>query len=203
MGKIGLFNLEDQFAFYGAYHNNPVNIAIHEFFVWPIFFTALVILYFIPPFFNLPNLEFSLWQSHVVLVWNVGFIVALIYAAYYVILDPKAGSLGALLCALCWVVSSFVARPLGFSLAWKVVLVAQVVCWTAQFIGHGVFEKRAPALFDNLAQALVMAPFFVLLEALQTLFGYEPYPGFQASVQAKIEANIKEWKEKHHKLIMS
>ncbi|RYR09121.1 hypothetical protein Ahy_A05g024440 [Arachis hypogaea] len=200
MGKIGLFNLEDQFAFYGAYHNNPVNIAIHEFFVWPIFFTALVILYFIPPFFNLPNLEFSLWQSHVVLVWNVGFIVALIYAAYYVILDPKAGSLGALLCALCWVVSSFVARPLGFSLAWKVVLVAQVVCWTAQFIGHG---KRAPALFDNLAQALVMAPFFVLLEALQTLFGYEPYPGFQASVQAKIEANIKEWKEKHHKLIMS
>ncbi|XP_057758969.1 2-hydroxy-palmitic acid dioxygenase mpo1-like [Arachis stenosperma] len=203
MGKIGLFNLEDEFAFYGAYHNNPVNIAIHEFFVWPIFFTALVILYFIPPFFNLPNLEFSLWQSDVVLVWNVGFIVALIYAAYYVILDPKAGSLGALLCALCWVVSSFVARPLGFSLAWKVVLVAQVVCWTAQFIGHGVFEKRAPALFDNLAQALVMAPFFVLLEALQTLFGYEPYPGFQASVQAKIEANIKEWKEKHHKLIMS
>ncbi|MED6161591.1 hypothetical protein PIB30_062290 [Stylosanthes scabra] len=203
MGKIGLFNLEDHFAFYGAYHSNPVNIAIHELFVWPIFFTALVILYFIPPFFNLPSLEFSLWGSHVVLVWNLGFLVALIYAAYYVILDPKAGSLAALICALCWVVASFVARQLGLSLAWKVVLVVQVVSWSAQFIGHGVFEKRAPALFDNLVQALVMAPFFVLLEALQILFGYEPYPGFQASVQAKIEANIEEWKEKKHKLITS
>lgn len=24
------------------------------------------------------------------------------------------------------------------------------VCWIAQFLGHGVAEKRAPALFDNL-----------------------------------------------------
>ena len=74
----------------------------------------------------------------------------------------------------------------------KVVLVAQLVCWTMQFIGHGVFEaslchaisldtmyfvitpidlqtlsslqKRAPALLDNLVQAFLMAPFFVLLE---------------------------------------
>lgn len=70
----------------------------------------------------------------------------------------------------------------------------QIVCWTGQFIGHGVFEvsycyinsisnlnisyinvseneiihfqKRAPALLDNLIQAFVMGPFFVLLEVL-------------------------------------
>ncbi|KAJ6899859.1 hypothetical protein NC652_026113 [Populus alba x Populus x berolinensis] len=83
----------------------------------------------------------------------------------------------------------------------QVVLVAQIICWTGQFIGHGVFEKRAPALLDNLVQAFVMAPFFVLLEALQTSFGYEPYPGFHASVQAKIDAEIKEWKEKKLKLL--
>ncbi|KAJ6357311.1 hypothetical protein OIU78_005217 [Salix suchowensis] len=82
------------------------------------------------------------------------------------------------------------------SFCWTIaVLVAQIICWTGQFIGHGVFEKRAPALLDNLVQAFVMAPFFVLLEALQTSFGYEPYPGFHASVQAKIGAQIKEWKE--------
>lgn len=77
-------------------------------------------------------------------------------------------------------------------------MVAQIVCWTGQFIGHGVFEvlnllfltlsvtscpfclhtleilchdcnllqKRAPALLDNLAQAFLMAPFFVLLEVI-------------------------------------
>lgn len=27
-----------------------------------------------------------------------------------------------------------------------------VASWIAQFIGHGVFEKRAPALFNNLTQ---------------------------------------------------
>ncbi|KAI7978814.1 putative endoplasmic reticulum membrane protein C16E8.02 [Camellia lanceoleosa] len=45
-----------------------------------------------------------------------------------------------------------------------VVLAAQLFCWTGQFIGHGIFEKRAPALLDNLAQAFLMAPYFVFLE---------------------------------------
>ncbi|CAA2983319.1 uncharacterized endoplasmic reticulum membrane [Olea europaea subsp. europaea] len=76
-----------------------------------------------------------------------------------------------------------------------VVLASQLFCWTGQFIGHGVFEKRAPALLDNLVQAFLMAPFFVLLEAL-SFFGYEPYPGFNTRVKAKIDAEIKEWKEK-------
>lgn len=40
----------------------------------------------------------------------------------------------------------------------------QVACWVAQFVGHGVFEGRRPALLDNVAQAFFMAPVFVLLE---------------------------------------
>ncbi|KAI8022755.1 Phenylalanine--tRNA ligase alpha subunit, cytoplasmic [Camellia lanceoleosa] len=39
-----------------------------------------------------------------------------------------------------------------------------VVLLDRQFIGHGIFEKRAPALLDNLAQAFLMAPYFVFLE---------------------------------------
>ncbi|KAE8023233.1 hypothetical protein FH972_008956 [Carpinus fangiana] len=201
MGKIGVFDLEKHFAFYGAYHRNQINIAIHMLFVWPILFTALLILYFTPSLFNLPHIEFSLFGNDVILVLNVGFLFALIYSVFYVCLDVKAGSLAALLCAICWVASSFIASRLGFSLAWKVVLVAQLLCWTVQFIGHGIFEKRAPALLDNLVQAFVMAPFFVLLEALQMFFGYEPYPGFHAIVQAKIEADINEWQEKKQTLI--
>jgi len=45
--------------------------------------------------------------------------------------------------------------------------------WVAQFIGHGVFEGRAPALLDNLVQAIFLAPFFVWLEIL-FYFGYRP-----------------------------
>lgn len=66
--------------------------------------------------------------------------------------------------------------------------------WIGQFIGHGVFERRAPALKDNLVQgesyparflfgngnrrgklmvALVTAPFFVHLELMFGLFHCE------------------------------
>ncbi|KAI7725217.1 hypothetical protein M8C21_015175 [Ambrosia artemisiifolia] len=195
MAKIGLFDLEKHFAFYGAYHSNPVNIFIHMLFVWPILFTSLVILYFTPPLINNNN-NISLPNG---LVLNYGLLFTVIYAVFYVCLDVKAGSFAGLLCFVCWVFGSFVAQHLGFSLAWKVVLAAQLFCWTGQFIGHGVFEKRAPALLDNLTQAFLMAPFFVLLEALQMAFGYEPYPGFHARVKAKVDANIKEWKESKQK----
>nr|GMC48351.1 uncharacterized endoplasmic reticulum membrane protein C16E8.02-like [Ipomoea batatas] len=193
---MGLFDLEKHFAFYGSYHNNKVNIFIHMLFVWPIFFTSLVLFYFTPPIFSDSTVQLC---CHTVLVFNFGFLFAMVYGIYYIGLDRKAGFLGALLCFFCWVSSSHLAHRLGFSCAWKLVLAAQVICWAGQFIGHGVFEKRAPALLDNLAQAFLMAPFFVLLEALQSFFGYEPYPGFHDSVQAKIDAEIKEWKEKQKK----
>ncbi|CAN1152671.1 2-hydroxy-palmitic acid dioxygenase mpo1 [Linum perenne] len=199
MARLSLFDLERHFAFYGAYHSNPTNVLIHMIFVWPILFTGLLILYFTPPLLSslLPKIDlFPLFGIHSFLVFNVGFLFTVIYGVFYICLDKKAGSLAALLLAFCLLASSFLGSWLGFSLAWKVVVVSQIVCWTGQFIGHGVFEKRAPALLDNLVQAFLMAPFFVLLETLQTFFGYEPYPGFRATVQAKVDAEIREWQEK-------
>ncbi|RWR93314.1 hypothetical protein CKAN_02255900 [Cinnamomum micranthum f. kanehirae] len=195
---MGLFDLETHFAFYGAYHSNPTNILIHTFFVWPIFFTSLVLFYFTPSLFSLTPPQL-LPIIGVPFTLNFGFFFALLYAAFYVSLDRKAGSLAALVCLLCWVGSCVLASHLGFSLAWKVVLAAQLLCWTGQFIGHGVFEKRAPALLDNLSQAFLMAPFFVLLEVLEKFWGYEPYPGFHARVHEKVEANIKQWQAKQGK----
>lgn len=48
-----------------------------------------------------------------------------------------------------------------------------IFSWLAQFVGHGIFEGRAPALLDNLVQALFLAPFFVWMEILFFL-GYRP-----------------------------
>ncbi|GAA0172471.1 hypothetical protein LIER_26293 [Lithospermum erythrorhizon] len=190
-----LFNLEKHFAFYGAYHSNPINILIHILFVWPILFTSLMLLYFTPPLF----LNESIGQRFLIL--NYGFLFTVIYSLFYVVFDKKAGSLAALMCFVCWVGSSYVSNSLGASSAIKIALVGQLVCWTGQFIGHGVFEKRAPALFDNLVQAFLMAPFFVLLEVLQSVFGYEPYPGFHARVKANVDSEIKNWQEKKQKKI--
>ncbi|CAI0405960.1 unnamed protein product [Linum tenue] len=172
MGSCSLFDLERHFAFYGAYHSNPTNILIHMIFVWPILFTAQLILYFTPSL--PPKFEFSILGIDALLVLNVGLLFTVIYGVFYICLDKKAGSLATLLLLFCWVASSFLGSWLGFSLAWKVVVVAQIVCWTGQFIGHGVFE------------------------ALQT-FAYEPYPGFHATVQAKVDTQIREWQEKKQK----
>ncbi|TYH55438.1 hypothetical protein ES332_D09G235100v1 [Gossypium tomentosum] len=201
MGKPRLLDLENHFAFYGAYHSNPVNILIHTLFVWPIFFTSLILFYFTPAFCDLSQSGIVPSGFNYALVLNYGSAFSIFLGLFYVVLDKKAGSLAALLCLACWVGASFIAAKLGYSLAWKVVLVSQLLCWTGQFLGHGIFEKRAPALLDNLVQALLMAPFFVLLEVLQSLFGYEPYPGFQMRVNAKIKAEIKEWQDKKQKKV--
>ncbi|KAI4340113.1 hypothetical protein MLD38_024981 [Melastoma candidum] len=195
----GVFDLEKHFAFYGAYHSNPINILVHTIFVWPIFFTALVPLYFTPSLCELLSLEPQCFLAARGLFLNLGFFVALVYAGFYVLMDRRAGFLAGLLCMACWVGSSLLARHLGPSLAWKVVLAAQILCWTGQFLGHGLFEKRAPALLDNLVQAFLMAPFFVLLEVLHIVFGYEPYPGFHSTVKQKVDAEIKAWQETKQK----
>ncbi|MBA0768295.1 hypothetical protein Gotri_017105 [Gossypium trilobum] len=201
MGKPRLLDLENHFAFYGAYHSNPINILIHTLFVWPIFFTSLILFYFTPAFCDLSQSGIFPSGFNHALVLNYGSAFSIFLGLFYVVLDKKAGSLAALLCLACWVGASFIAAKLGYSLAWKVVLVSQLLCWTGQFLGHGIFEKRAPALLDNLVQALLMAPFFVLLEVLQSLFGYEPYPGFQMRVNAKIKAEINEWQDKKQKKV--
>lgn len=124
MGKPGLFDLEKHFAFYGAYHSNPINILIHTLFVWPIFFTGLVLFYFTPSinqlFWHVKEDPQWCFLDSYGLVLNFGFFFALMYGLFYVCLDVKAGSLGALLCMVCWVGASCVARYLGFSAAWKV-----------------------------------------------------------------------------------
>lgn len=68
----------------------------------------------------------------------------------------------------------------------------QIVSWIAQFVGHGMFEGRAPALLDNLVQALVLAPFFVWMEILFSL-GYRPE--LKARLNKAIGQEVKKFRE--------
>ncbi|WOL02676.1 hypothetical protein Cni_G11395 [Canna indica] len=115
VAESGLLDSEKHFAFYGAYHSNPTNVFIHALFVWPIFYTSLILFHFTTPLLNLPS-----WLGGDVLVLNLGFVFAAIFGLFYVFMDRKAGSLAAVLCILCWIGSAHLARRLGFSLAWKV-----------------------------------------------------------------------------------
>ncbi|KVH97792.1 Protein of unknown function DUF962, partial [Cynara cardunculus var. scolymus] len=193
--KMGFLDLDKNFAFYSAYHSNSINITIHMIFVWPIFFSAALLFNFIPAPFDFPNFHFSLFQTHFILIFNFAFLFTLIYAVFYICLDFKAGSLAALLCLFCWIASTALASLLGFQLAWK-----DKMSIIMLLIKHNL-QRRAPALLDNILQAFLMAPFFVLFETLQILFGYEPYPGFRVRVKAMVDAETEDWRNKKGKLL--
>lgn len=63
--------------------------------------------------------------------------------------------------------------------------------WIAQFVGHGIFEGRAPALLDNLVQAIFLAPFFVWMEFLFML-GYRPE--LKSRLDVAVEKQVAEFK---------
>lgn len=65
----------------------------------------------------------------------------------------------------------------------KVGVAVHVGAWILQFIGHGKYEGRAPALLDNLVQALFLAPFFVWYEVLFKL-------GFRPQLKKEVEEGI-------------
>ncbi|XP_048540935.1 2-hydroxy-palmitic acid dioxygenase MPO1-like [Triticum urartu] len=174
----GVLDLEAQFAFFRSQHRHPVNAAAHALLAGPILFGSLLILYFLP----LPS------------PLDPALALSLAYGAAYLAVDRRAGALAALLLLGAWAASRALAARLGFALAWKVVLATELFCWTWQFLGHGLFEKKGPTV-SELPAVFLMEPFLILLQILNKLFGYEPYPGFSKNVDKKMEADLSESRE--------
>tara|TARA_R110002003_G_scaffold175_3_gene14189 strand:- start:23165 stop:23467 length:303 start_codon:yes stop_codon:yes gene_type:complete len=68
-----------------------------------------------------------------------------------------------------------------------IAIAVHIVSWIAQFVGHGKYEGRKPALLDNLVQALFLAPLFVWYEVL---FKLGLYKGLQREVEVGIEEQV-------------
>jgi len=189
---MSIVDLDQQFLFYASYHHNKMNKLIHILCVWPILWTALVFCEYAP--FVAPDSLNSIVSS--VHPLNLSFIFAFVYASCYILMEQKAGTLAAGLVFL----SLFTARTFYLTCEAKFGYPAYVVagaihvgCWIAQFFGHGHFEGRAPALLDNLVQALLMAPLFVLLE-IMFFFGYRK--SFQKQMWKRVEEEIAKFKNK-------
>ena len=102
---------------------------------------------------------------------NVASITAFGYLIYYMVLDVGAGAMISPLWTGSYLAATYLAFqvPHGVSIAIGIFFAG----WIAQFWGHGVHERRAPALLDNLLGAVVLAPLFVFFEVLFH-FGYRP-----------------------------
>jgi uncharacterized membrane protein YGL010W len=69
----------------------------------------------------------------------------------------------------------------------SIALAVHVVSWVAQFVGHGKYEGRKPALLDNIVQALFLAPLFVWYEVL---FKLGLYKRLQEEVEGGVEVEV-------------
>ncbi|KAI2625144.1 DUF962 domain-containing protein [Xylaria nigripes] len=174
-------NLEKQLTFYGAYHDNPVNVAIHMVCVPLILFSGFTLgantgtLIPLPDAITITNLDL-----------NLGTLAALTWGGLYVLLEPVAGTILAIICLGAAALGN-AAQSHDSTLTNQIALAVHIVSWLLQFVGHGAFEGRAPALLDNLVQAIFLAPLFVWLEFLFK-FGYrrELRGRVEKAVQAEI-----------------
>ncbi|KAG8872928.1 hypothetical protein FRB97_007156 [Tulasnella sp. 331] len=162
-----VINVEKQLVFYGAYHSNPINVAIHICCVPLILWSTFVFVAALSTPQSFPTVS-HYFGPYLAFEFNWAFLMALSYWIYYTILEPVAGLLYApQMIAMFLSATAFVHRGDGVKMAAYV----HVFCWIMQFIGHGIAEGRAPALLDNILGALVLAPFFVHIEMLFAL-GY-------------------------------
>ncbi|RLN32642.1 hypothetical protein BBJ28_00000431 [Nothophytophthora sp. Chile5] len=184
------FDLEKQVTFYLSYHDNKVNQYIHLACIWPIFVSGLMILAHTQPIVDTPEfLETLPFGQYVVL--NYSAVMAGIYMLWYMALDIWAGTLGAAIISGCYLFANYFVASASTTLnmpSMHVALAIHATAWVLQFIGHGVFERRKPALFDSLDQALITAPMFVLLEILFPL-GYRP--DLYQRVMKQVKINVK------------
>merc|ERR1712241_737228 len=186
----GILDLKKQFVFYAPYHNHPVNVLIHLGCIWNLMWSGMCLLHFTPSLAPAPSLLAKLPLLGGTPI-NLQLLVTTIYVVTYVLMDPMAGTLAAAMVLFLhkWTFELVTANaPVqGYPLL-HAVIVFHLVMWVAQFIGHGVFEGRAPALLDSWQQAFITAPLFVVLEVLFFL-GYRAEFYQDCMAEVKLEIN--------------
>ena len=128
------------FRRYADYHRHPVNRLTHELAIPLIVFHIIAMLSWI---------VVAAPRGHAI---SIGHFVYFAVICWYFMLDARLAVLIGLLFAMCFPIAAVTPR-------WLVILFA-IVGWTIQLAGHVVWEKRSPAFFTNLVQALI-GPLFL------------------------------------------
>jgi len=87
--------------------------------------------------------------------WDItaSVLLVIVIGAIDIWLDARLGVLMLVIAlAVCYAVHL---------LGWEISLAIFLIGWVFQFIGHGVYEKRSPAFYRNLAH-LIVGPLWVL-----------------------------------------
>lgn len=139
---------------------------------------------------NIPSIPLPPWLSVPNLPLSISTVGAVLYSTLYILMEPVAGGLVAPLIVGGTAYANHLTSTYGATANyWAGGL--WVVSWIAQFVGHGKFEGRAPALLDNIVQALFLAPFFVWFEVL-FFFGYRP--DLKRRIDKSVEEEIQKFR---------
>ena len=111
---------------------------------------------------NTPAIPLPEWMIIPNLPANLGTIACLVYSTLYILMEPVAGGMLAPLLLAGTAYANHLTSTYGMK-ANYIAIGVHIASWLAQFIGHGIYEGRAPALLDNLVQAIFLAPLFVWL----------------------------------------
>ena len=177
------FDTVKQVGFYGAYHNNKTNQIIHFFFIPMILWTFFSMLAHVEV--DVPVVGEMLGMGPMPLSYPM----AAFYAGFYLMLDLPVGLVCAAILGVFGITSTDFARDYENSLEKAFAL--HCVAWTIQFLGHAVFEKRAPALKESILQAFLLAPFFV---AMETTFALGFKEELHEEVKKLVHADIMKFK---------
>jgi uncharacterized membrane protein YGL010W len=163
---------------YGCYHYDIVNIIIHIICIPFITFTLdKIIGYYAVDVYKLP--------------FNPFYIAYLFICPFYIYVDPISGGFT----AVQYVGASLLTKNMQFNFLGlthiQFLWALHAVAWIAQFIGHGLFEGRKPALMDNIFFT-ISAPVFANIELLYYIFGYRADE--VREVRKYIEENIRQYK---------
>ena len=149
---------ERQMAFYTAYHQEPRNVMLHVLGVPLILYSVMVPLSW-PVLFEVAGATV-----------NPAMALAAGVLVYYLVLDRVFAAAAALMFALLlWAAAATAAQ--GALVGWAVFALGQALGWGGQIVGHLVYEGKKPAFVDNLVQALVSAPIFIVADVF-FFFGF-------------------------------
>jgi len=140
-----------EMAFYSAYHQERRNVMIHVLGVPMITFSLMV----------------PLCWLHLFSIGDIPITAATVLVGaslvYYLSLDVMFGLIASVLYGSLLVAAHYVA-PHGYLVGIAVFIGFQALGWGTQIYGHYVFEKKKPAFLDNLSQALISAPLFIVAD---------------------------------------
>ena len=135
--------LQKYFDEYAESHQNKVNLAIHKIAI------PFIVFHFLAMFTWIPLFVFSFGTLTLAELFLIPVLV------FYIFLNKKYAAIFFIFSLLCLFLARYTPKSLVISIA--------VLAWVIQLLGHGVWEKKAPAFSQNFIQLLVGPLYMIFL----------------------------------------